>query len=232
MADAWVKNLGNRISAAEKLIRNRERKLLGFESEEQKIDSDMKEMNKRKQEVIEKAVEVYMHREELMRKMEKLQLEKVALQMEMEELDKKGGALLIRKNNIATEKVVIEDVKEKESKRVEKLIRQKKELEDAVKFRLEARDRQAEQEAQEMKQFLRETIARKELSLECPVCTELAEAPIYCCSEQHLICKNCKGHVDRCPICREIYGCQGARRHRGAEKVVEEIKELGIRLGR
>ena len=151
-----------------------------------------------------------MHREELMRKMEKLQLEKVALQMERKELDK-----------ITTKKVVLEDMKEKACKRVE----------DAMKCRLEARNRQAEQEAREMKQFLRETIKRKELSLECPVCTELAEAPIYCCSEQHLICKDCKGQVDRCPMCREIYGRQGARRHRGAEQVFEEIKELRSRLG-
>ena len=172
-----------------------------------------------------------MHREELMRMMEKLQLEKVALQMERKELDEKRDVLFIKKNKITTEKVVLEDVKETECKKVEKLIRLKKELEDAVKCRLEARDRQAAQEAREIKQFLRETIKRKELSLECPVCTELAEAPIYCCSEQHLICKDCKGQVDRCPICREIYGRQGARRHRGAEQVFEEIKELRSRLG-
>ena len=62
MADAWVKNLGDKISAAEKMKRHRERKLLGFESEEQNIDMDMREVKKRKEEVIERVVEVDTHR--------------------------------------------------------------------------------------------------------------------------------------------------------------------------
>ena len=43
--------------------------------------------------------------------------------------------------------------------------------------------------------FLNESISRKEKQLECPVCFEVAQAPIFMCSESHLICCECQpGH--------------------------------------
>ena len=35
-------------------------------------------------------------------------------------------------------------------------------------------------------------ISSKEAELECPVCLELASAPIYMCLEQHLVCRGCR----------------------------------------
>ena len=49
--------------------------------------------------------------------------------------------------------------------------------------------------------------------------------------DQHLICSGCLHQVDRCPICRKIYRRQGARRHRAAEQVAQEVHQLRDRLG-
>ena len=39
--------------------------------------------------------------------------------------------------------------------------------------------------------------------LECPVCTEpIKSAPIYQCTNGHIICKRCICKLENCPICR------------------------------
>ena len=54
-----------------------------------------------------------------------------------------------------------------------------------------------------------------------------AELPIYTCSQSHLICSNCRPHVNTCPVCRERYSDQeNYRRHRYAERELEEMKKL------
>merc|ERR1712117_895271 len=61
--------------------------------------------------------------------------------------------------------------------------------------------------------FMAKSIKEKEADLECPVCMETAEVPIFMCQEMHLICSTCRPKVKECPECRVAY--QGApRRHR------------------
>ena len=43
--------------------------------------------------------------------------------------------------------------------------------------------------------FLTKSIKEKEADLECPVCMETAEAPIFMCQEMHLICSHCRPKV-------------------------------------
>ena len=79
------------------------------------------------------------------------------------------------------------------------------------------------------------------LNLECPVCLETATVPIYMCSQSHLICSNCRPSVTKCPVCREKYSIPPCtvqyrngfrylnysyRRHRYAERELEELKKL------
>ena len=64
-----------------------------------------------------------------------------------------------------------------------------------------------------MRDFLSKSIKAKEADLECPVCFETAEAPIYMCQEMHLICSNCRPKLKECPECRAPYQAQ-LRRHR------------------
>ena len=57
----------------------------------------------------------------------------------------------------------------------------------------------------QLKEFLTRSIKEKEFGLECPVCLETADIPIYSCTKQHLICSLCRPKVKECPICKERY---------------------------
>ena len=73
--------------------------------------------------------------------------------------------------------------------------------------------------------FLSKSIEEKKKDLECPVCLETAEVPIYTCQEMHLICSHCRPKLRECPECRAPYQAQ-PRRHRYAEKTAVELKKL------
>ena len=73
--------------------------------------------------------------------------------------------------------------------------------------------------------FLAKSVKEKEADLECPVCLETAEVPIYTCQEMHLICSHCRPQLTDCPECRAPYQGQ-PRRHRYAEKTATELKKL------
>eukprot|EP00090_Calanus_glacialis_P045989 TRINITY_DN8811_c0_g1_i1.p2 TRINITY_DN8811_c0_g1~~TRINITY_DN8811_c0_g1_i1.p2 ORF type:complete len:213 (-),score=73.33 TRINITY_DN8811_c0_g1_i1:86-724(-) len=73
--------------------------------------------------------------------------------------------------------------------------------------------------------FIDNQISEKEKELECPVCLEVAGAPIFMCSDLHLICSNCRPKVKECPECRIQYEGK-PKRHRYAEKTAEELVKL------
>ena len=76
---------------------------------------------------------------------------------------------------------------------------------------------------------IKESIREKESSLECPVCFEIADIPIFRCTKEHLICPKCRPRVRDCPVCRETY--RGPpERHRFAEKMVDELSRLREQL--
>ena len=82
---------------------------------------------------------------------------------------------------------------------------------------------------QEKEKFIQE----KESDLECPVCLDTAQVPIYMCEEQHAICSSCRMNdkVDKCPLCRVQYFGK-PRRHRYAEKNLEDLVKLREELSR
>ena len=82
---------------------------------------------------------------------------------------------------------------------------------------------------QEKEKFIQE----KERDLECPVCLDTAQVPIYMCEEQHAICSSCRMNdkVDKCPLCRVQYFGK-PRRHRYAEKNLEDLIKLREELSR
>ena len=51
-------------------------------------------------------------------------------------------------------------------------------------------------------------------------------SPIYKCADDHLICKECRPKVKRCPQCRETYPTGEFRRFRGAERQGARLAEL------
>ena len=79
----------------------------------------------------------------------------------------------------------------------------------------------------EMVDFLKKAITRKEEALLCPVCLEIALTPIFTCPDSHIICSACvpKLKVQECPQCRVVLA-QPLKRHRFAEKTAVELEEL------
>merc|ERR1712150_305119 len=73
--------------------------------------------------------------------------------------------------------------------------------------------------------FIDSQIAEKEQELECPMCLEVAEAPILMCPEQHLICCSCRPKVKACPVCKGEYE-EKTRRHGYAERTAEELAKI------
>ena len=55
----------------------------------------------------------------------------------------------------------------------------------------------------ELLKYLQESLKGKEKELECPVCLETAQVPIFMCQESHLVCHNCLPKLKTCPECRE-----------------------------
>ena len=73
--------------------------------------------------------------------------------------------------------------------------------------------------------YISKKIEAKEGDLECPVCFEVASAPIFMCSSEHLVCSGCRDKLYQCPECRKIYS-EERRKHRFAEKAAEELEVL------
>ena len=126
----------------QRLSRNREKQIVRLEGEEKRLDLDIVEVKRKRQ-----------------------------------ELKLKEGKLMTTKIGIAREKQDLRELEVKGAAEVTELIRQKEGLKEALQRKNQAK----EQKMQELEVFMRETLVRKELSLECPVCMEVAEAPIYCC---------------------------------------------------
>ena len=75
--------------------------------------------------------------------------------------------------------------------------------------------------------FLERQVRELEDELECPVCLEVITInPVYKCSDDHLICKECRPKVDKCPQCRNIYPRGEYKRFRVAEKQVDKLMSL------
>ena len=58
----------------------------------------------------------------------------------------------------------------------------------------------------ELLDFIDSEIQLKEAELECPVCLETADEPIFQCSSGHLLCSICIARVKICPVCRVRLG--------------------------
>ena len=72
-------------------------------------------------------------------------------------------------------------------------------------------------------------IKELEEDLECVVCLETGESPLYCCQEQHLVCSTCRPRVretGQCPYCRVQYPGGDLFRHRLAERNAEKLRGL------
>ena len=81
-----------------------------------------------------------------------------------------------------------------------------------------------------MKEFLIDTISKKESWLECPVCYQISSPPIYKCFKEHLICSNCLPRMNnKCPTCRSGFA-RTDRIFRLAEENWRELQSMKTKL--
>ena len=166
------------------------------------------------------------------------------LELNKEDLENEKKSWLERRKEADAELKRIEDAMNECVERTKSLVETKKEASDEINrtedslksllshmyvestkdlfglLELEPRD-----ENKKVIDFMVKSIEEKEAELVCPVCLETAEAPIFMCSQQHLICSSCQPRLTSCPECREAY--QGPpRRHRYAERDAEELRNM------
>jgi hypothetical protein len=162
---------------------------------------------------------------ELDAKKAKLDAEKVEL---VQEFDKEKAVI----EKLTKEKRKIENlflVKKQEARKdIEKLeqdIKSRKGVESMQKSAVEDRAPRSPLPDSWKLDYISRKIEAKEKDLECPVCFEVASAPIFKCPQEHLICSVCRPKLSECPECRVRYRGE-PRRHRYAEKSSEELEEL------
>ena len=135
--------------------------------------------------------------EEVEAKMSELQTIKNQLVKDKEDRDKRLGQLLRKKNKL--ENFISDTISEnKETK-----IQLEKEMGE-IKVRLQQIENSdeaplnkivARPENLELFDYINSQIEAKEKELECPVCLEVAAAPIFSCEDQHIICSHCRPKV-------------------------------------
>ena len=195
MIESQAKHLSRIISD----ISKKEDNILELDKEYQKIESSVAELREAQK--------------ELTRKSKQNAKEKQNLEREKEILEGKGEAKL------ALAKKQGEDLSQTLQQLNNDLKENIKSIED-----LDIGASRVAENKNDFLDFLSNSIKEKEADLECPVCLETAEIPIYTCHQMHLICSKCRPKLNVCPEDREEY--QDMRRHRYAEKTSEELKKL------
>jgi len=85
-----------------------------------------------------------------------------------------------------------------------------------------------------LQDFLELQISNREKDLECGVCQQLCQVPIYTCSEQHIVCSKCwedkimQDAADgdaKCAECGVQYS-KPPQHHHTLEKLHEELQQL------
>ena len=77
-------------------------------------------------------------------------------------------------------------------------------------------------------QMKKEAIDDLVKELECPVCLDTVQVPVFTCEFQHIICSSCRGRqeVTTCPECRTPYPRGPPRRHRFAERELKHLRRM------
>ena len=149
--------------------------------------------------------------------------EKEALKLSLLENDRKLSELLVKKR--AKDKMVDEEM--------DKYMKRDREVKEIL-IRLSKPDPPMQTNVPidaEMVDYLKQTIAKKEEDLLCPVCLETSQIPIFTCPDSHILCSSCVTKVSMCPQCREVLP-KPLKRHRFAEKTAKELEEFKQKLGK
>ena len=175
----------------------------------------------------------------------KLGLEQMELAMEMKKIDEEVTDLMARK--VAAHERYQESIKEGEDLdekhdqvRIALLTLAKKSKGTLRLIKLVREKLQQNEDEEvvpgsgaetEMMAILGRQIKEMEEELECPVCLEVCQpGPIFKCSEDHLVCRDCTPRMTECPMCREEFTLATSKRFRGAERQAERLVALKKQL--
>jgi len=198
---------------------------LAEEAGKLKITTDIEEENA-KSSAIESKIKVALERRGHLRakvddvdsEIERLLGEKRSVEKEQEEVEKEV-AEMEKKKEVSKEAFAL-DIKQQR----EELEQVQEELENVRKELDLAEGRP--QGNNDLEKFMVRQIEELEEELVCPVCLEVTTtAPIYKCSDDHLICRECRPKLKACPQCRVDYPKEW-KRFRVAEKQGEKLEAL------
>ena len=193
----------------------------GIISSISRADDEIDRNEKEIQNIDQKIEDLEEERKHRLRKCKEIAIEKVNLDEQKKVLEEKSNCKLESVKKEGEELILALDKLKRDLKENIEAI---KDLEGKSHTTATGESKQVPENANGFIDFLSKSIKKKEADLECPVCMEIAEAPIYMCQQMHLICSKCRPMLDVCPVCREEY--QDMRRHRYAEETAGELQEL------
>jgi len=163
-----------------------------------------------------------------------IKMEKITLQENQDYFEKAKIKLQKSKDNLANKEKIIENMAAKQLIDIQQTGFENNKIKEEIgSLKRKKMELKKEQDDLPKKQKVNEALLEhitnmiddKKKDLECPVCFETAENPIYQCTGSHLICKECLPNLNICPECRTQYPARPFR-NRFAEKMEEEIKKL------
>eukprot|EP00092_Neocalanus_flemingeri_P037699 GFUD01041044.1.p1 GENE.GFUD01041044.1~~GFUD01041044.1.p1 ORF type:complete len:336 (+),score=116.25 GFUD01041044.1:66-1073(+) len=170
------------------------------------------------EQLLEKEKEVMGQREQIL--WMELELERRRLVLEST-MDEKSDL----ENGLNDEQVEMDRKRQKLSSLEDEIVQVHGEMQDTLLLGGEDLARENEKHKLALKEFVNQSISKKEALLECPVCYQTASPPIYKCPMEHLLCKGCLPRVDgKCPTCRTELNNELT--FRLAEEIWEELDKL------
>ena len=162
------------------------------------IDADLEELEIQRREMEERKATLLKNNVKLEVEKEKHRQDRINLE---DDLERKMAVLKVKKNRFISEIKSLKEQLSDNNKDVKKVVDnkdntgtittkdcEKSKKEEEQSFPLEFMQAQILQMKLDL---LEEQIKKKESDLECPVCLETAQIPIYMCNEQHIICQHC-----------------------------------------
>ena len=163
-----------------------------LDAEIEELESQKRALEKRKTEIIENNSKL--EKERLKHRQARIQLE--------EEVNRKTNLLIAKKDTLAKNiKLVKQELAHSYTNdEIPQGNHHNKETEDFCTDTADNSEKSKKDEQAGLFEFmqqqirldlLQEQIKQKEQDLECPVCLDTSQSPIYMCQEQHIICKQC-----------------------------------------
>ena len=180
-------------------------KLKGKKNEQLHIEKKLGIVNQRQEYLKKKEKKLKEKQKKLEEEQKKLEEEQKKLEEEQKKLQKEQKEIDVEQKQLESEKNVQSDKRKRTTDEIKSLEDSLNKFVEATRDLVTKLDLGPEIANSNLIGFLTKSIEEKEAALACPVCLETAEAPIFMCLQQHLVCSSCQPRVTSCPECREAY---------------------------